>query len=331
MNIAIIEALKLTKGLLSLSGRLDDETLKRNGMKPRDDRPVRPGPTANFKFGLGVGILLSIIIWVIFLLLALAVNKALGANTENRFLFPDTTKGVELLWSRNRSGGAPRGYHVRVVRSGNLNILQLEAADTSMIFNFEDLKDSSSFEVSAWNNKGFSAYTFPIWAISVKGGIPPVTPPTSEFPFSDSGFTFAVNNTKVYHDVWSMVGGGGWSDRPYEFGTGLYMWNGAVISRIFDLPAGTISFNVEGCGYSDKDSIEVSVDAMKKSVILGKGTPRQATTFIHQVPFQIATSGPYIIKIKACNNVMIKPMSGSIEGEDMLAPGIPLYPMLRKL
>lgn len=101
--------------------------------------------------------------------------------------------------------------------------------------------------------------------------------------------------------------------------------------RIFDLPMGNIILNFNGCGYTEKDSIEVSVDTMKKSIILGKGTPRQATTFIHQIPFQIATSGPYVVKIKACNNVMIKPISGSIEGEEILPPGIPLFPMLRKL
>lgn len=88
MKLPIIEAIKATKRLLSLGGRLDNATLIRNGMAPRDEdgRPVRPGPEGNFKFGLGIAFVLSLVILAIALFLAMAVCEAIGATPGNRIV-----------------------------------------------------------------------------------------------------------------------------------------------------------------------------------------------------------------------------------------------------
>ena len=273
-------------------------------------------------FGIAWGIMLSVLIWAILLLLALAVDKALGATVGNRFVFSDTTKQVVLFWQPNPTGGISRGYDVRIIRSGDL--LNFFTADTFMLFDVPVLKDSSWAKIAAWNYKGTTAYSDSVKAVFVKGGVPPVPPPsTSDLPFWDSSESIA-NRSR-----WTVVSGQAYyAVRDYDFGPGFYIFPGKI-KRNINLVKGAVKIIVDACGFLANDTLIVSIGSQKRNIRLSQGTHWKTMTYPHMAEFDMSVSGPFEFAIEA-TNAMIKSVSGSGEITDSLPPGIPLMPAWRQ-
>lgn len=274
-------------------------------------------------FGITWALIFSITIWAILLCLVLAVDKVLGATTDNRFVFPDTTKQVVLSWHPDKSGAITRGYEVRIVTGPS--VMVYATVDSSMIFNAYDLKDLSSAEILAWNFAGSSYYTVPVWAVFTKTVLPPIEPPPppSDLPFSFSSFIFAPAGP------WRVTAGiVQATDRPYDFGPGTYFWNGRAM-RYLSCPKGTVKIVVDGCGYLAGDVLTVSVGTMARTIPLIKGTHWGATTYPHEAVFDMSVSGPFELAIEA-TNAMIKSVSGTVAGGDPAPPGVPLLPAWMK-
>lgn len=276
------------------------------------------------RFGIILVILFGLIAWALSVILGFSVPRAFSATPGNRFVFPDTTKQVELTWHRNSTGGKPRGYSVRVVRSGSRSILNIETADSSMIFNVSDLGDSASFEVSAWNYAAFTAYTAPIWGV-FSGATPPVIPPPStDIPFMITKFV------KKPTGPWTVVTGAvEYADRTYDFGAGTYFWKGKI-KRYISLDIGRVTIGVDACGYTAKDTLTVSIGTQIREIVLKPGIHYGTQTALYEATFEISVKGTQELAIGA-TNMMAKSLSGSVDGVTDTPPGIPLFPTLRKL
>lgn len=176
----------------------------------------------------------------------------------------------------------------------------------------------------AWNNGGYSLYTPPIWGVFSKAAVPPVTPPaSSDIPFRITRFDMKPAGP------WTAVKGiVAYADRYYDFGPGTYFWH-SKIKRPISLDIGRVTIGIDACGYSEKDTLTVSIGTMNRSTLLFPGAHFKTDTRLHEATFEISVKGTFELAIGA-TNMMAKSLTGSA-GAVELPPGIPALPTLRQV
>lgn len=252
-------------------------------------------------------------------------------NIKRVYPFPKDQARVKVIWRTPAENRTEPGIQYQIFVRNYSNSLGWVAfgagEDTSYIFD-RQLADSSALYVTASDsigNEGATSDTVKVaYRTSAGPQDPPQNPDPSDLPFSDTALTGTYSG-----GVWKYHGAMGWYARSYDFGTALYMWDqlqpGAdydcYMSRDLRLPAGPVMVTAYCAGYTDADSVDISIGSAKKRVKIVKGTETRPDFFPSSATITVPSTGSYTVKIDPRNPAAIVRVTAVYAAGDTTPPG----------
>ncbi len=251
-------------------------------------------------------------------------------NIKRTYPFPKDQARVRVTWQKpieNRH--EPRlEYIIHVWNFANpgrwstFGVIE----DTSMVFD-RQLADSSALFIvcrDSCANAGFPSDTIKVAYRSTAPVQPPAVPDSSNLPFSDAELRSTWGG-----GPWKYHGAMGWYTRSYDFGTALYFFEqlspgtdyDCWLSRTLLFPAGKIEVTVFAAGYTDADSVDISIGSLSQRVKVRKGTETRAEFFPSTAVITVPSAGFYSLKIDPRKQIAIASVRAALQGTDVMPPG----------